>query len=877
MANLGQLVTTFGADMKPLDAAIEAQRLKLSSFQNNIGSSWINTWGKMTAQVWVAYEAVKTFTNFLKTGIEAVDRFNLTGVQLASMMTGMMKADNRTLPERYKEAREYATELLKELEKIDKQTLLGAEDLATITQEMMKQGVIIDINNEKEKQAFTTYANALATVTAGVPNKMIQLRQETRALLQGEVNQYSMLASMINAQTGDLKTQVELHKKQGDLWQWLAQQLQGFAAAQDEINMSWEAISSSMETTYTQILRAGMQVAYKDIIALCQKLNDLVNENKDIIISIANDGWMVIKETATEVYNIFRDISPLLELLGKSTMSILYGWESILALIPDLRKGFSDIVERMMLSSGAWVELIKGNKDAAKYLSTQAWESMFGKGERTADATLTRINKRLKELWGIEAPAKTGEKTTGTATKPTLSLPGTAADTAKMQKVIDQFEIWKRQIDMLDPSLSDLDKQLIGIQEDAERMLKAGISATDVKVQKERAEGYAILANQIKKANEAVKEYERIYRAQVEYEKAINEKRAEGIEKQLVAEDYWIEEMKLRLKDFVATEEEYEQRVLEITAIAEEKKKDIIEKNNNEIAILNNQYYRSMLDIAEAEMSMSRADVVKGRVEAIKEAIKYQTEYLALLTAGTPEWYQQRQAIIDLNKELAGLIPTLKEYTGNFVEGMEYAAQYARYNLPTDFQYGVDAINDMTSGLKDTFSSVFTDLRENQLKSFGDYVGDLCDRISDKWIDMLAEMLANWVMYGSMIQGGTARGGLTGLISGIGGFFGGLFSGGSAAAATATTGGGGIFGVGPVMMAQHGADFYTRGVTPIIAGEAGMEHVQITPLSREKNIDNKVEVNPNIRIINVLDPSIVGDYLATSEGEKMIMNIVQRN
>lgn len=33
----------------------------------------------------------------------------------------------------------------------------------------------------------------------------------------------------------------------------------------------------------------------------------------------------------------------------------------------------------------------------------------------------------------------------------------------------------------------------------------------------------------------------------------------------------------------------------------------------------------------------------------------------------------------------------------------------------------------------------------------------------------------------------------------------------------------------------------------------------------------------NLKNINVLDPSIVGDYLSTDEGEKMIMNVVQRN
>lgn len=34
---------------------------------------------------------------------------------------------------------------------------------------------------------------------------------------------------------------------------------------------------------------------------------------------------------------------------------------------------------------------------------------------------------------------------------------------------------------------------------------------------------------------------------------------------------------------------------------------------------------------------------------------------------------------------------------------------------------------------------------------------------------------------------------------------------------------------------------------------------------------------PNIKIINVLDPSVVGDYISSSEGERMVVNIMQKN
>jgi lambda family phage tail tape measure protein len=67
-----------------------------------------------------------------------------------------------------------------------------------------------------------------------------------------------------------------------------------------------------------------------------------------------------------------------------------------------------------------------------------------------------------------------------------------------------------------------------------------------------------------------------------------------------------------------------------------------------------------------------------------------------------------------------------------------------------------------------------------------------------------------------------------------------------------------------------------------LMGEAGPEAVM--PLTRTSSGDLGVKTEGssqqqanNIKIINVLDPSIVGDYMATNEGERVIMNIVQKN
>mgnify|MGYP001572993756 CR=1 FL=1 len=67
-----------------------------------------------------------------------------------------------------------------------------------------------------------------------------------------------------------------------------------------------------------------------------------------------------------------------------------------------------------------------------------------------------------------------------------------------------------------------------------------------------------------------------------------------------------------------------------------------------------------------------------------------------------------------------------------------------------------------------------------------------------------------------------------------------------------------------------------------LMGESGPE--AILPLRRGRGGRLGVETSGEgkgaqsaTRIVNVLDPSIVGDYLATPAGERLIVNVIRRN
>ena len=100
--------------------------------------------------------------------------------------------------------------------------------------------------------------------------------------------------------------------------------------------------------------------------------------------------------------------------------------------------------------------------------------------------------------------------------------------------------------------------------------------------------------------------------------------------------------------------------------------------------------------------------------------------------------------------------------------------------------------------------------------------------------------------------------------------------------------------IGQISSISYSGAYDKGGIIPSgkwgIVGEYGPEIVQgpANVTSREKTAEllrgssrgdaaPAAPPNVNVRNINVLDPKLVGDYLGTDDGEKLIMNVIQRN
>jgi len=171
---------------------------------------------------------------------------------------------------------------------------------------------------------------------------------------------------------------------------------------------------------------------------------------------------------------------------------------------------------------------------------------------------------------------------------------------------------------------------------------------------------------------------------------------------------------------------------------------------------------------------------------------------------------------------------------------------------------------DITGPIKEALKS-----GEFTWETFAGAISRIAQNLATRLIDLAFKPIEN-ALINAFSGGGGGSGG--GFLGGLFGFArGGVFAGGAELTAFAQ---GGVVNRPTVFP-------FARGVG--LMGEAGPE--AILPLKRGRSGRLGVEMNGDsaspatsmsTRIINVLDPSVVGDYLATPAGERAIVNVIRR-
>ena len=328
----GRMATEHGQHMGRMSHGMTAIEMRVQSLTMRIMN--LTMAAALVAAPFVALGLV------LKSTYGEIEQFNLSAIQMAALISSFQKGGDPG--ENYRKAKEYAEGLVPVLETIDAETAASASGLRIITEEMIKQRVLLDGNNTAAVEGFKNLANAASVIASGYQNQEIQLRQEIRSLMQGEVDMNSQLSQQINAMVGGgLKDKVELWKKEGTIIENLGGLLRGYGAASEDIGDTWSAIGSTMSTIWSQISRGGFTEMYRDVNALLASMNDYLKAHAADIGGVVRQGYLAVVGTLETIGELWQAIAPavmtVLRPVWELTKMIFDGWGMIAyAVLPEV-------------------------------------------------------------------------------------------------------------------------------------------------------------------------------------------------------------------------------------------------------------------------------------------------------------------------------------------------------------------------------------------------------------------------------------------------------------------------------------------------------------------------------------------------------------
>ena len=246
-------------------------------------------------------KALNTVTEFFTGGIKAVSDYEDAIINVSAMLT-TLSVDQSNIPQTFQSSVQYAEKLIPILQQIDASSVMNLHELTQMTEAFIRQGVILNVNNQDQIQGYTNISNALKFVTQEQSSSR-QIAQEIKAVVEGTSKPSDALSLVLNAQlNGQLKPMIAAWREHGKaigdsgyLIQKVGETLSGYTAAYEKMQGSWTVIKSSLETTWQVLQRDVFTPVLEDWKKGLKDVNQYLTDNRKEIADNIVGAWQTFK------------------------------------------------------------------------------------------------------------------------------------------------------------------------------------------------------------------------------------------------------------------------------------------------------------------------------------------------------------------------------------------------------------------------------------------------------------------------------------------------------------------------------------------------------------------------------------------------------
>lgn len=445
-----------------------------------------------TAAIGTVYGALRGLRDEFTGGLAAVEDYQLKVASMGAFLTTFNKNLTQTnAAEIYRSSNVEAQKLVDTMQILDARTIASGKDLTTMAEQFIKGGVKIDTSNKGTLDGFVNIANALKLLTQG-QNQEIQMRQEIRALTQGQVRDQNIVVQTLKGIDPEIKEHIKLWKQQGTLIENVGRLLAGFGPAAKDLEKTWAVVGSTMSTIHDRILRGAFKPTYDSLIQTAKEWNRALMDSEGNLTGLAKgiqnglSGILLFSKNLLEVAGyvaiggvIYVGILGITTLLEVKLAGAIYKLNTAMSANPlfmaallftsiasvktwaeSVSNDMKKIEEEGKRPVTAWENIkLKFAESASIMLSTKPFANFFnGIIEYTwnADTHVKNLLIKLKLLKGEISGGGDAFPTLGRTNQGGTLIPGSQLRTARQE--IDTEELNKG-IDALKKHNEELDRQ----------------------------------------------------------------------------------------------------------------------------------------------------------------------------------------------------------------------------------------------------------------------------------------------------------------------------------------------------------------------------------------------------------------------------------
>ena len=294
--------------------------------------------------------------------LKQIDDFQLAAIGTAAAITGITAETDRPIGDVFEQNFEAAKQVFEELEIVAARFFSTGQELQLAFNTLAQKGVVV---REDEFNILGKLTDQIKLLTGG-QNSQIQIQQELRAILDGNVRTTTTFGKSLQARGVDIQQLSKEIRATGSI-KVFEQFLTGLDAAGNAVRRTLTSVTSTFTSLFNILARNIFQDTFDGVVERITKINNFLIDQRSSIIAIGrflkseiagawngilsivnNYAGVIARLVSNDLVQLAAAILIILKLLKSGPLGILFAIPGIFALMTGRASTFVDVLNLMI-------------------------------------------------------------------------------------------------------------------------------------------------------------------------------------------------------------------------------------------------------------------------------------------------------------------------------------------------------------------------------------------------------------------------------------------------------------------------------------------------------------------------------------------------